>query len=260
MCTAKLSTTSSASYGRRRLIELLWNNPIGEARMSKYIAALDVSPGQEVLDVGCGCGEALIRILERYDAGGLGIDKSEPHIEEARRRAAGRLSSPGDADRVEFQVDDAEFASFGKTFDLVVNVGATHAFGCGADAYDNALQRINAVLKPGGMALIGEGYMKRPATPQYRRLLGEDMPDHMTHAHNVSTATKRGYRPVAAWTSSVEEWDDFEWGYQRIIERRATQEKTSQDQLQRRRQWMDAYLKWGRETLGFGVYLLRKEA
>ena len=49
-----------------------------------------------------------------------------------------------------------------------------------------------------------------------------------------------------------------EWKYCRSIERYAREQPEDPDvpqMLERVRRWRDAYLRWGRETLGFAVYL-----
>ena len=134
--------------------------------------------------------------------------------------------------------------------------------GLGADAYANALRRMTPMVSPGGSILVADGFAKRPADPEYRRrFLGETTPDAMTHAANVTTGCELGLVPLAAWTSSVDEWDEFEWGYQRIVERRARDspdDTTAHERLERRREWMDGYLRWGRDTLGYGVYLFER--
>jgi hypothetical protein len=74
------------------------------------------------------------------------------------------------------------------------------------------------------------------------------MPDKMTHAANVAVGKEIGLVPMAAWTSSEDEWDEFEWTYQRIIEQHAADTPDDENvitKLARRREWMDAYLKWG---------------
>ena len=142
-------------------------------------------------------------------------------------------------------------------------MGSTHALGLGCDAYRNAIEQMIPLVVCGGLLLIADGYMKQPATPEYRKLLGDTMPDEMTHAANVATGKELGLIPLAAWTSSDDEWDDFEWTYQRIIERNAAERPEDRDlmaKLAHRREWMDAYLLWGRDTLGFGVYLFKSAA
>jgi SAM-dependent methyltransferase len=71
---------------RDRMIEHLWNAPVSEAKMARCIETQELHPGQWVLDVGCGCGEVLIRLHERYQIQGTGIDTSTEYIAEARKR------------------------------------------------------------------------------------------------------------------------------------------------------------------------------
>jgi SAM-dependent methyltransferase len=242
------------------MIELLWNAPTSEERMASHVEALSLPSTSTVLDVGCGCGEFLIRLFERFDIAGIGIDASQLHIEEAQRRALGRTSGAA----IQFIVADARSYSFEqRSVDLAVCLGATHAFGEDKLAYSNALQALVPLVKPGGMILIADGYLKKPASPEYRELLGDSIPDSMTHGRNVATGIEYGLVPLAAWTASDEEWDDFEWGYQRIVERKASEQPHDLElaaKLSSRREWMQAYLQEGRETLGYGTYLFRLPA
>jgi SAM-dependent methyltransferase len=240
------------------MIELPWNAPLGEAKTSLIIETLDLQAERRVLDVGCGCGEVLIRIGERYGIRGTGIDSSGEHVSEARRRAAGRVSEPA----IRFvEADARSFPVKRESLDLAMCMGSTHAFGAGRDAFRNALDQMLPWVVPGGMLLAADGYMKQPAAPEYRTLLGDALPDETTHAANVAAGKHLGLIPLAAWASSDDEWDDFEWTYQRIVERKAAAKPDDPDlaaKLARRRGWMDAYLRWGRETLGYGAYLFGK--
>lgn len=240
------------------VIELCWNNPISQERMSRYLRAIPLRPEQRVIDIGCGCGEVLIRVAEQSGAAGLGIDQSPEFIAEARRRESKRV----DPARVEFVVADAgHFPIEAGHFHLALCLGASHAFGLGSSAYQQALRRMIPMVASGGSLLIGEGYLKQPATPVYREFLGDAIPEGMTHAANVTAGRDLGLVPLAAWTSSVEEWDDFEWAHQRIAEwqsRDNPDDPVKSSKLEWRRRWIDAYLRWGRDTLGFGIYLFEK--
>lgn len=60
--------------------------------------------------------------------------------------------------------------------------------------------------------------------------------------------------------SSDEDWDDFEWAHRRRFEDKALREPTSTEALQEQessRRWLNGYLQWGKDTLGFGFYVLR---
>ena len=240
------------------VIELLWNNPISETKMTRYTGALELQAGRRVIDFGCGCGEVLIRLTQRFGVQPTGIDSSPEHIAEARRRAEqARVDSPIDLIVGDVGVVDVESGSL----DVAICLGSSHAFGGSANAFRVAIERMSAMVRPGGRILIADGYMKQPAAPEYRSMLGDSMPDEMTHAANVATGRDAGLIPLGAWTSSEDEWDEFEWTYQRVVERHAHEWPNKRDvieRLTRRRQWMDAYLSWGRDTLGFGIYLFQR--
>jgi SAM-dependent methyltransferase len=240
------------------MLELLWNAPVSERKMSAVIAALELRPDPSVLDVGCGCGEVLIRLHERYRIKGVGVDLSGEHVREARRRAAGRI----DAKMVRFREADARTLVIEPaSLDLAVCLGSTHAFGLGKFAFQAALQRLLPWVAPGGLLLVAETYLKQPAPPEYRALIGDSAPDGMTHAANVAVGSNLDLVPLGAWTSSVDEWDDFEWAFQRAVERNALKRPDDPElakKLTRRREWMDAYLQWGRDTLGYGTYLFQR--
>ncbi|EDL61030.1 SAM-dependent methyltransferase [Gimesia maris] len=240
------------------MIELLWNAPVSESRMTEILAVLELNTGLRILDIGCGCGEVLIRLSERYQITGTGIDLSREHIDEARRRMRGRIP----VSQIEFiEADGGAFPFKQNEYALALCLGATHAFASGSAAYRNAIERMIPLVQPGGLLLIADGYLKQPAGPEYRALLGEAIPDDMTHTANVATGQQLGLIPMAAWTSNEQEWDDFEWRYQRIVERKAReqpQDQGLQEKLRRRREWIQAYLQWGRATLGYGLYLFQK--
>lgn len=239
------------------MIELLWNAPVSEEKMAKVIETMDLRENQKVLDFGCGNGEVLIRLAERYRINGKGVDSSEIHIAEANRRANGRTSDS----RIEFVLADVQsYPVEPNSLDLAICMGATHAFGLGTNAYQNALVQMVPMVRTGGFLLVAEGYAKQPVPSAYKEFIGDSLPDEMTHAANVATGQELGLVPFAAWTSTEEEWDDFEWTYQRVIEKRAETEPNNENtaKLVQRRDWMDGYLKWGRDTLGYGTYLFKK--
>ncbi len=111
------------------MIELLWNAPVSEAKMARCIDALKMPAGRRVLDVGCGCGEVLIRLHERYQIQGTGIDTSPDYIAEAGKRAECRVT---DASIRFIQADAREYHVAPGSLDLAICMGATLTHGFSA--------------------------------------------------------------------------------------------------------------------------------
>jgi len=109
-------------------------------------------PGNgSVLDVGCGTGEILVRLAERFpQASFIGVDLEEPHL----ALAASRCAEFGA--RVRFERGDALALSFSdSTFDLVI---CRHVVQAVPDP-GRVIAEIRRVLRPGGRVhLIAEDY------------------------------------------------------------------------------------------------------
>lgn len=114
-------------------------------------------------------------------------------------------------------------------------------------------------MDPGGYVLIGEGFHASPVPAEYAAFLGTPSGLERSHLENMLAAEAAGFDCVHAITASPAEWDAFEWGFHRRRMVSAAQlsgdEKTGKEADIRR--WRDGYLRWGREVMGFGLYLLR---
>jgi cyclopropane fatty-acyl-phospholipid synthase-like methyltransferase len=64
--------------------------PLSSAKLDQLVELLDLPPQAHVLDVGCGKAELLLRVLQRYDATGIGADPNVGFIQDARTDAARR--------------------------------------------------------------------------------------------------------------------------------------------------------------------------
>jgi ubiquinone/menaquinone biosynthesis C-methylase UbiE len=95
-------------------------------RLRAVVEALDVQPGDRILEVGCGHGVAASFVCERLDGGHLvAVDRSPKMIEAATRRNIEHVR----AGRAEFLVAQLESLHLGdRRFDkiLAVRVGLFH--------------------------------------------------------------------------------------------------------------------------------------
>lgn len=136
----------------------LWN-PMPLDVLDGALASLasGEAPLDGTLDLGCGAGEALIRMYEQHGAVGVGIDRSKAAIEEARRRAAAR--SPEPALRWRAEAVDAAPVEAGSVNRLIC-IGSSQAVG----GFDELLACAHRWVTPGGRVLVGElGWAASPS-------------------------------------------------------------------------------------------------
>lgn len=67
-------------------------NPISSESLDAVLAELTLGPEDTAIDIGCGKGEALIRLGERYWARGVGLDVNPTHAYGSFRSALESLS------------------------------------------------------------------------------------------------------------------------------------------------------------------------
>ncbi len=120
------------------------------AGVGNPLAMGEVSPGQTVLDVGCGAGMDLLLAARRVGPSGkaIGVDMTRAMMDRARRaaRAAG-------LENVELREGDAESlpAEDGET-DVVISNGVINL----TTDKQKAFSEIFRVLKPGGQLLLAD--------------------------------------------------------------------------------------------------------
>ena len=196
------------------LSQLTFHGPLSEARAARIVARLAAHRPRTVLDIGCGWGELMLRILAATPAAtGLGLDTDAGDLARGRTNAYER----GLGGRVTFVQESAVRTVRGPA-DLVLCVGASHAVTeVEPPAHTGpALAELRRLVSPGGRVLLGEGFWHR--TPTAAELAGM-WPGSTAGEYGdlpglVDQAVKAGFRPAWTETATLEEWEDFESGYQ----------------------------------------------
>lgn len=235
-----------------------FNSPISSQKADQFVQLLDLRSGDRVIDAGCGTGDFLL-LLAAHHRGvhGLGIDQDPRCIATAQANA----TAQGLASQCEFRTADVnQLEAESGSFDLGICIGSTHAFGAGDSAYPNTIKRLKYLVRPSGYLLVGEGHWKQEPAPEYLTFIGDPVGIYRDHAGNISFAERRGLVLLHAAVSSDDEWDDFESRHYQKVQRDAEANPNDQPlaaKLARSRRWYDGYLRWGRSTMGFGLYLFR---
>lgn len=197
-----------------RLTRLTFHGPLCETRAAAMVRRLAGLRPATVLDIGCGWGELMLRVLDAVpDARGTGVDLRAEDLARGRLNAEAR----GLAGRVEF-VEESALGTGRGPADLVLCLGASQALStAGPPAHTTeALRELRRLVADGGRVVLGEGFWERTPTPAELSGMwpGAAAGDHHGLARLVDLAVAAGFRPEWIETASPAEWEEFESAYQ----------------------------------------------
>ncbi|MFC8143612.1 SAM-dependent methyltransferase [Streptomyces paradoxus] len=187
---------------------LTFHGPLSETRARSLVQRLTRHHPTTVLDIGCGSGELMLRVLAAApEATGTGIDLDADDLAQGRKTAEDR----GLASRARFLEESATGTTQGPA-DLVLCVGSSQALG---DRLPDALTALRRLVTDHGRVLLGEGFWQRTPAPDELSRMWPDaaVTDHPDLATLISMATDAGFRPEWTETASLDEWEEFESGY-----------------------------------------------
>ena len=185
---------------------LTFNSPLSSERADRLARELAARRPATVVDLGCGWGEFLLRVLAAApDASGTGVDTHAADLARAREAASVRNLS----DRIVFVEGSA--ADHGHEADALISIGAYQAFG----TIPAALTALRERLNPGGRLVFGAEYWQRPPTDgELAHMWAGISADDCTDLPGlVDMTTAAGFRPLRIETATRAEWEEFESAY-----------------------------------------------
>lgn len=181
----EVSTGLRAVLARPAIYEL-WSQLVGGERARARIVAEHVrpSPGDEILDLGCGPGELVSHIPEgvRY----TGVDISPQYIARAQERHGARAT---------FHVGDASrLALLDGRFDLVLAIAVLHHLD---DEQSTRLMRdAGMLLKPSGRFVSLDGVYTERQNPVARAIIDRDRGRHVRDADGYARLAQGTFESV----------------------------------------------------------------
>ena len=232
-------------------------NPTNEEKLGHLVDLLRLPPDARVIDVACGKGEFLLRLAEAYGVDCLGIDLSAFYIAEARKRLQARAPKA----RVTFiEMDGAAFRpDEPHSFTVASCVGASWIYG----GHAATLDALTNMVAPGGWVLTGEPYWLQEPCAELLEALRLEKDSFGTHYGNVEVGEKRGLDLVHTLVSNGDDWDRYQglqWSASLDYARSHPDDPDTPEILRRVGDEKAAYLRWGRDTIGWAIYVFRRRA
>ena len=236
--------------GRYKTID----NPISPVKVDSVIDALRLTPASRVLDIACGKAEMLCRIAARYGAACVGVEYSSYFCDEAREKAQSR----GLSDLVTIEeISGADFTAPDAAFDVTMCIGGEWIFG----GWTSTLARLQQWAKPGATVVGGTPYWIAPPPAAYLEAMGLSSDSFSTHAENVAAGESLGLNLLFAVASNQDDWDNYmalSWRGAYDFVRDQPNDPDVAEIVERTANDKNAYLRYGRDCLGWAIYVFRK--
>jgi cyclopropane fatty-acyl-phospholipid synthase-like methyltransferase len=223
-------------------------NPTSKEKLLLLGERLGLGPESRVLDIASGRGGPAVVLAGEFGCRISGVELSPDfHAVAVERAAAAGLS-----DLLSFEVRDGAEATFGsEEYDAALCLGASFVFGSLADTVD----ALAPAVRPGGHVVVGEPFWKRlPLPDDY-----EDRRDPWTTLEGTVTIFETSGLPVVSViASSEDDWDRYETLHWQSVERWLADnpdDPDAPDIRTRHERWKRVFLRYGRDVLGWAIFV-----
>jgi SAM-dependent methyltransferase len=225
-----------------------------ENKFDEMVGLLQLAPEDRILDIACGKAEFLLRVARRWGCGGVGVDLSPACVAEARAK----LSEAGVAGAIQIvEGEGAQYEAPPASFRASVCLGASWIWG----GYAGMVDAMADWATPGGFVLLGEPFWRKEPSAEYLKATRLTPTSFDTHAGNIRAGIEKGLVPLHSIVSSEDDWDHYQgrqWNATETYAAQNPEDPDLSDLLTAMRRSRDHYLSWGRDELGWAIYLFAK--
>ena len=224
-------------------------NPTSPDKIRLLGERLRLQPQSEVLDVAAGkCGPAVI-LAREFGCRITAIERAPEFVAAARERVA----AADVGDRIEIVEADAAAVelAYGR-YNVAMCLGASFIW----DGLAGTLAALTPAARDGGAVVVGEPYWRRLPLPQAVADGG-----YVSLAETVDRIATAGLTVEALVASSEDDWDRYETLHWSALEDWLAANAHDPDAARLRQlheRYRDEYLSWGRELLGWAIFVGRK--
>lgn len=238
-----------------KIPKLKFNNPINEHKLDEVINLLQIKSSDTIVDIGGGNGSVLLKMIKKSKANGILIEQNKKLINDCKKESKELIDS-GKLNLVEADAKTYLKNLTPNSIDCFVCIGASYIF----DGYINFIKTILPYLKENGFLLIGDEFWQKKPQKEYLKILGSTESEIGYHYQNIEAPEKLGMNYLYSHITSVDDWNTFEGIYflEKEMEALELEEKERKAQLKKLRTFRKAQFKFGRSTMGFGLYLFMK--
>ena len=238
------------AHGDRRVL-----GPMSAERLDTVVARTPLTRDDHVLDLGCGKGDFLTRLLARWpESTAEGFDRNPWFLRDARAIA----ESAGVARRVSFVETDAPGALISdRSVAIAVAMGAAGIVGDHAAT----VAGLARAVQPGGVVVFADGIWNREPPVSGLASFGmtrDELPDGPEGFAALGVAA--GLDVLEVDVVDDTEWDAYEDAYAGAVERWAAANPADPDAepfLERARLFRSSFAEWRRDAMGFAVARFR---
>lgn len=231
-------------------------NPMSIDKLDGLFSLLNLKPGSKVMDIACGKGEFLIRLVELFNIYGIGVDISPYFLKDCKEKKNERVSN---SDIKFIEMDGAKYSpKINELFDLTMCIGASFVY----DGFMGTINALKKMTKPSGMIILGEPYWLKEPDEEYLKMSGIKKEEYNSHYGNIDIGEKEGLKCIYTLVSNHDDWDHYEtlqwWSAYDYITVNPDDPDNSEllNEIEKAKM---GYLLYGRDTLGWAIYVFKRQ-